>query len=126
MSCFETVQEEIRAIVADVLAIEPAEAQPTSRFFEDLGGESIDALELAFQCKKKYGVDLRFQEMMASEELPTDEHGNLTAQALTNLKTKFPHLNYQEFEQHAQINRMTELLTVEAIARTVHAAITNP
>ncbi len=124
--CFETILTEIQAIVADVLAIEPIEVEPSSRFFEDLGGESLDALELGFQCKKKFGVDLRFQDILASDELTTNEQGVLTVQAIEGLKARYPYLNYQDFERHAQMNRMTELLTVEAIAKTVHAAITNP
>ena len=49
MKTYATVMQEIRPIVAEVLGLEPEEVTPAARFFDDLGGESIDILELSFR-----------------------------------------------------------------------------
>jgi len=121
-TCAE-VLEEIKTIVADVLAIEPEEVRPDARFFEDLGGESIDMLELTFQLEKRYGTAMPLQRIAAAEDLSTDEAGRLTPPVLDHLKANYPFLDYSGFEQDPVKSRMTELFTIEALARFVVATL---
>jgi acyl carrier protein len=119
----ESVMEEIRPIIAEVLAVEPEEVKAESRFFEDLGGESIDMLELTFQLEKRYGTSIPLQKLATSDDLGTDETGHLTPSALDHLKTNFPFLDYSGFEQDPLKTRITEMFTVEALARCVVAML---
>lgn len=125
METSESVLAEITPIVADILALEPDEVRPESRFFEDLGGESIDMLELSFQLEKRYGTPVPVQKIAASEDLNTDADGRLTAAALAHLKSSYPFLDYSGFEQDPAKSRITEMFTIEALARFVVAALGN-
>jgi len=123
MKTMDEIMREIEPILVEVLAVEPEGIVPSAKLFEDLGGESIDLLELSFHCEKHFGVKLRLQELASPDELITDEAGRLTAESLSAVTTRFPFLDYSDFEADPMKNRMTELLTLEAIACFVHDAL---
>jgi acyl carrier protein len=123
MKSMEEIRNELIPIIAEVLAIEPEEVTSTARFFEDLGGESIDILELSFQAGRHFGVKVPIQELAASEEWVTDEQGRLTDAALTSMKERYPFLDYSGFEDDPSRSRMTRLITVDAIAGLIRAAL---
>jgi len=120
MKTMNEVLHEVQAIVADILALELSEVTPTARFFEDLGGESIDALELAFKCEKLYGIKAEFQKIGVG--VVTDDNGILTPESLAKLKSN-NFLDLAAIEADPRAERVTELLTVGAIARYVHGAL---
>lgn len=123
MEACETILAEITPIVAEVLAVEPEEVRPESRFFEDLGGESIDMLELSFQLEKRYGTPVPLQKIATSDDLGTDADGRLTSLAMAHLKSSYPFLDYSAFEKDPVKSRISEMFTIEALARFVAAAL---
>jgi acyl carrier protein len=80
-----------REIVAEVLGVEVDEVTPESNFFADLGGESIDLLDLGFQCQKAFGVSTNFQRLSAAD-FETDAEGRLTPSSRELLIRQFPSL----------------------------------
>lgn len=123
MKTHETIVEEITPIIADVLVMEPEEVMPSSKFFEDLGGESIDFLDLSFRLERHYGVHMPVQAMAGSADLPADPQGRLTAEGLSRLKSTYPFLDYADFDADPQLGRIKSLITVEAIACLVQQAL---
>jgi len=123
MKSYDVILEEVRAIIVEVLACEPDEVQPSSRFFEDLGGESIDMLELTFRCEKLYGIKMPLQQLVVPGELVADESGRLTPASLAGMKARYAFLDYGGFEHDPVQTRVTELITVAAIARFVVEAL---
>jgi len=113
------VIEEIKPIIVDVLAVEEEEVEPSARLFQDLGAESIDMLDMAFRFDKFYGVKMPVQSIVPQGELFTDQSGRLTDQALSTLKEQAPFLDFSEFEKSPTTDRITEMITVEAVARMV-------
>lgn len=116
-------QAEMREMIADILALEPQEVQPHSRFFQDLGGESLDALDLQFQVEKRFGVKAPFQQIVGANAFVTDDAGLLTGDSLRELKQRAPFFDFTEFEQNPHRERITELFTVRAIEQCVAAAM---
>lgn len=112
----ENVVEEIRPIVADVLAVEPEEVLPQARFFEELGGESIDLLDLAFHLEKHFGVAMPIQKMVGSEEITLDPAGRITDDAMALLRSEYPFLDYSKLDKNPTRERLTEAVTIEALA----------
>lgn len=93
----------------------------TARFFEDLGGKSIDVLDLSFRCEKAYGIRAEFQKIGAG--ITSDESGKLTPAALETLRKNCGFVDVAAIEADPRADRVTELLTVEAIARYVYEAL---
>lgn len=52
----DNLQEELRAMVADILELEDDAIAPKAHLVEDLGGDSLIALELIASVEKRYGV----------------------------------------------------------------------
>lgn len=67
----QDLENEIRNIIAEVLEKEPVEIKPEARFIEDLGMDSMMALEILAAIEKKYKIAI------PEEKMP--QMNNLTA-----------------------------------------------
>jgi acyl carrier protein len=121
MQIDSAIVEDVRRLVAEILALEIDEVTPEALFFDDLGGESIELIELSFHLEKIYGVRVRFQDL-GGDDYKLDDQGRLTPDALTALKSKFPFLNLEGFENRP-LRRRTEFITIEALAGFVQLAL---
>src|SRR5437016_3030129 len=90
MSDINVIFEDVRLLVVDTLGVEPEEVQAASHWECDLGGESIDLIDLKFRLEKHFGIAVQFPGN--SVELAVDERGFLTASTLTQLRTQYPFL----------------------------------
>lgn len=59
----EELTADLKATVAAVMDIDEAKIQGTTRFVEDLGMESLMALEIMVALERKYGVKLKEEEL---------------------------------------------------------------
>jgi acyl carrier protein len=121
MQISDAVLQEVRRLVADILQLELDEVLPDSLFFDDLGGESIELIELSFHVDKLFGVRPRFQDLAAGD-FQLNEHGCLTAASLANLKSKYPFLQLDGLETQP-LRRPGDVLTITAIAGFVQLAL---
>lgn len=119
MMTYADVLEEIRPMIADVLALEPQEVTPQMRFFGDLGGESIEILELSFRLEKRFGRKINLQSVVPARDLEVDENRRLTPASLAMMRERFPFLKVDAIADDPRADRIVELITVEAIARVV-------
>ena len=119
----ESVLDEVTRIVAEVLCLELDEVTPDSRFFQDLNGESIEMLELSFMLDRRYGMTFRLQQLVPTAELDVDEAGRLTATGLASLRQQCPFLNVTAIADDPCVDRLSELVTIDAIAQAIHRAM---
>jgi acyl carrier protein len=115
------VLEEVQRLTAEVLQLELEEIRPEARFFGNLGGESIELLELKFRLEKEYGVRVPLLDLKAAD-IELDEQGRLTPSSLALLKSKFPFLRLDGYELRP-LDHRTDLLTIEVIAGFVQMAL---
>ena len=54
----QDLENEIKNIIAEVVEKDPSEITPEARFFEDLGVDSMMALEILVAIEKKYKVKI--------------------------------------------------------------------
>ena len=94
----EALYREVSEIIADVLGLEVADIVPSDRFFQDLGGESIDVLDLGFQCEKRYGAKVPFQELIDPRIFEGGLDGSPPTAALSRFSARFPFVNTSVFE----------------------------
>jgi acyl carrier protein len=120
----QELQDGIREILAEVLAVDASEVQNSSRFFADLGGESIDLLDTAFRCDKRFGVKVQFDKMFAPGEIQADTQGQLAPESAAGVRAKFPSLDIAKVRVNAGIEGLQELLTVGVITDFVRQKLT--
>lgn len=57
-------RNELRELVADVLDIDPAAITDEAHFIEDLGVDSLLALEIAVTLERRYGIKIESNEIV--------------------------------------------------------------
>ena len=82
----------VRQEIAECLGVELDEVTPEANFFEDLGGESIDLLDLSFRIEKTLGIRPDFSSVRDQLNLAADENGALTPESVERLRSAFPEI----------------------------------
>uniref|UniRef100_A0A7C2JZZ3 Carrier domain-containing protein n=1 Tax=Schlesneria paludicola TaxID=360056 RepID=A0A7C2JZZ3_9PLAN len=120
------IMEQLPAIIADCLGIDETDVQPESNFKFDLGGESIDELDLSFRCERAFGVNGPFQPLMQLAGGPRDGDGCLESAHFQQFLHEFPFLA----ERVAATGRsrfhpdeLKQFFTTAVIASFVEAAV---
>ena len=54
----DNLEKEIRSLVAEILEIDEAKVTPNARFVEELGMDSMMALEILASVEKKYKIKI--------------------------------------------------------------------
>jgi len=53
-----SVDERVRTIICDQLAVEPEKVTPTASFIDDLGADSLDIVELVMTMEEEFDLDI--------------------------------------------------------------------
>ncbi len=113
----ETIRADLNDMLVDILGVEPEEVVPEARFFSDLGGESIDLLDLSFRCEQRFKTKIAFQQMLDPSALEVGQDGALTDGAVRTLKEKLPFFDWTRIPERIKLENIQDLLTVESISR---------
>ena len=54
----QNIEEEIKTLIAEIIEKGPDEVTPEAKFFEDLGVDSMMALEILAAIEKKYKISI--------------------------------------------------------------------
>ncbi len=54
----QDIENEIRGLIAEIIEREPSEIAPDAKLFEDLGVDSMMALEILTAVEKKYKITI--------------------------------------------------------------------
>lgn len=54
----QTTFERIKAIIVELLGVDPAKVTPEARFREDLEADSLDLVELIMEFEEKFGAEI--------------------------------------------------------------------
>ncbi len=60
--------EKVRDIIVEQLEVDPADVKPESTFLEDLGADSLDAVELVMAIEAEFDISVADEEL---EQLKT-------------------------------------------------------
>ena len=52
------IAERVKAIIVDKLGVNEAEVKPEAAFTTDLGGDSLDTVELIMEFEKEFGITI--------------------------------------------------------------------
>ncbi len=77
-----TTQEEIKILIAKIIEVEPTQIQSDANFVEDLGADSMMALEIMATLEKKYKITI------PEEDLPKMTNLKQVVKLVTRLLKK--------------------------------------
>lgn len=90
------IAQPVREIIAECLGCDLDDVTDDQNFFDDLGGESIDLLDLSFRIEKDLAIRVNFHQLMSSEGWEFDEEGRLTAGSVGKLREEFPAIDVEQ------------------------------
>lgn len=120
----EAIYPEMRALLADSLALPVDRVKPESRLIDDLGADSLDLVDILFRVEKKFGVKVRTNELAFLSNLdfssPTVmKGGHLTPEAVERLKEWLPSVSELGDPSKITPAKLFSLINVEVLCRIV-------
>ena len=122
----DEVFEKVKETLVDALGVDEEEVTPEATLTGDLGAESIDFLDIVFRLEKTFSIKIPRGELFPDGIFNNPEFvkdGKLTASGLAQLKTSMPHVDFTEFEQDPDINKMASLFKVQTIVNYVRTKV---
>src|SRR5437868_1896927 len=117
----------VSATLVEALNVEEEEIKPTSTLQGDLGAESIDFLDIVFRLEREFGIKIPRGELFPESIFQADpefvQNGKVTDKGLAELKAKMPFADLGEFEKNPEVGHISDLFTVELIARYIEGKL---
>ena len=116
----DEIFEKIREVLCDALGVDEDEVEPNASLTGDLGAESIDFLDIKFRMEKAFDVKIAQDEMFPENVLQNEDYvkdGKVTEKGLAELKQKLPHVDLSVLESDPDVNKVGDVVTVEALVK---------
>jgi len=125
----DEIQTKVVATLVEALNVDEDEVKLTSTLQGDLGAESIDFLDIVFRLEREFGIKIPRGELFPESIFQGDpdfvQNGRVTTKGLDELRTRMPFADLRGFEQNPDISHLSDLFTVELIARYIQGKLTN-
>ena len=131
----DEIYEKVRGVLVEALGVDDDEITPTATLADDLGMESIDALDIVFRLEKAFTTDpAKPFKIPRGELFPEDldtlrndpnlvQDGKITAAGMTELKKRMPYADFTEFEKDPEVDKAGMLLNVDSVVNYVQAKL---
>jgi acyl carrier protein len=121
----EEIHTKVTQVLEDALGVDAEEVTPKATLVDDLGMESIDALDIIFRLEKAFAIKIPRGELFP-ENLPEVmqdprfvQNGTLTPAGLAELKSRMPFANFSAVEANPTVEEAKHLLNVDTVERYV-------
>jgi acyl carrier protein len=121
----DEIFSKVQTVLDDALGVDEEEVTPQATLSGDLGAESIDYLDIQFRVEKEFGMKIPKGELFPENvgELLKDpnyvQNNKVTPTGLAEMKRQMPHVDFTSVEADPDINKMGNLMTVNAIVNYV-------
>ena len=123
----DEIFEEVTEVLIDALGLDDDEATGEATLMGDLGAESIDFLDIVFRLEKSFDIKIPREELFPAESLLSNpeyvKDGKLTEAGLAEFKAKMPHTDFSDFEADPDVNKISDLFTVNSIVNFIEARL---
>jgi acyl carrier protein len=123
----EEIYAKVSATLVDALNVDEEDVKPTSTLQGDLGAESIDFLDIVFRLEREFGIKIPrgelFPESIFAGDPESVQDGKVTPKGLQELRARMPFADLSDFEADPQVSRISDLFTVELIARYIQGKL---
>lgn len=125
----EEIASGVRECIARALDIEEERVTEESRLIEDLGGDSLDWLDILFQLEEKFYVAISPRAIdtalrtRVGEDVPLHDEGIYTPQALAILREIMPEVPPEELYDGMPIQELPRVFRVGTMINLVQQAM---
>jgi acyl carrier protein len=113
------IYSKVQRVLVDSLGVDEADVTPEARLTEDLGAESIDYLDIAFQTERVFGIKIQPSDMLLGDIMtePYVEDGRITDVGMEEFRRRLPHVNLEALEQSRNVRDLRSVFTVDTLVR---------
>ncbi len=120
----ETIYPKVKEIIADVLVVDESEVELNKRLIADLGAESIDFLDLAFQLEREFKIKIPRGQLEQDargtlSEAEFEQNGVVTPAGLESLKASLSEVPAEYFKDNLKVSEIPLLFTVETFCKLI-------
>jgi len=130
----DEIFENVREVLEEALGADEEEITLEASLTADLEAESIDFLDIVFRLEKTFSTEdkpfkvaqgeLFPENLMENPEWVVD--GKFTDAGMAMLKERMPHVDFSQFENDRDVNKVAELITVRSIVQFVERKLAAP
>jgi len=125
----QEIYAKVSATLVDALNVDQDEITPKSTLQGDLGAESIDFLDIVFRLEREFGIKIPRNELFPESIFQGDpefvQNGKVTERGLSELRTRMPFADISKFESNPDLNKISDLFTVEMITKYIEGKLGN-
>ena len=123
----DEIFQKVSATLVEALNVDEEEIKPTSTLQGDLGAESIDFLDIVFRLEREFGIKIPRNELFPESIFQGDpdfvQNGKVTPKGLDELRQRMPFADLSKFEQNPDLTALSDLFTVQMIARYIEGKL---
>jgi acyl carrier protein len=123
----DEIYSKVSATLVEALNVDEEDIKPTSTLQGDLGAESIDFLDIVFRLEREFGIKIPRGELFPEAIFQGDpelvQDGRVTPKGLDELRTKMPFADLRKFEEDPEVGNLSNLFTVDLIARYIQGKL---
>jgi acyl carrier protein len=118
----EQIYSKVKECLVEALGVDEEEIKPEATIMDDLGGESIDFLDIVFRLEKAFNIKIPRGELFPEAILSNEafvKDGKITKEGLAELKAKIPYADFSSIENDSRVSNFSSLFTVDLICKYV-------
>jgi acyl carrier protein len=125
----DEIYKKVQGVLEDALGVDAEEVTPQATLIEDLGMESIDALDIVFRLEKAFAIKIPRGELFPENlpELMQDprfvQGGKLTEAGIAELKTRMPFADFTAVTANPTVEEARRMLNVDTVVRYVESKL---
>ena len=125
----EEIYTKVSATLVEALNVDEEDVKPTATLQGDLGAESIDFLDIVFRLEREFGIKIPRGELFPESIFQGDpefvQNGRVTDKGLEELRSRMPFADLGDFEKNPEVSKLSDLFTVNLIARYIQGKLEN-
>ncbi len=119
----DEILEKTREVLMEALVLDADEVTPEASLTTDLQAESIDFLDIVFRLEKTFSTEDKPFKIEPGELFPDNllenpewvQEGKLTDAGMAMLKERMPHVDFSEFDQDRNVEKVAANITVSSL-----------
>jgi acyl carrier protein len=123
----DEIYEKVSATLVEALNVDEDEVTPEATLQGDLGAESIDFLDIVFRLEREFGIKIPRGELFPESIFQGDpdfvQNGRVTDKGIAELRARMPFADLSDFEKNPEVGHISDLFTVELIARYIEGKL---
>ena len=130
MPSTEEIYQKVASTLVEALNVDEDDIKPSSTLQGDLGAESIDFLDIVFRLEREFGIKIPRGELFPESIFQGDpefvQDGRVTDRGLSELRSRMPFADLSKFEKNPEVSAISDLFTVDMIARYIQGKLGEP